>query len=132
MAIRVEELEPPREAQIYAFPAERARNSERARAARRRVAARRASVARRRAALAATVVVIAVMMLFAGGPASVSSADSARTPRKVTVQAGQTLWSLAERYAPRGVDPRAYVDAVLALNDLSGPPMAGAVIRLPR
>jgi hypothetical protein len=83
-------------------------------------------------ALGATVVVIAGMMLFAGGSGAVSSAGSAGAPRAITIHPGQTLWSVAGRYAPDGVDPRAYVDAVLALNHLSAPPAAGQRIRLPR
>lgn len=134
MAIRVEELleegvTPAREARIYHFPvAPRPTRAE----LRRRAIRRRRAVARRRAGLALVVVVMSVALLFAGGPASVSSADDRRGPRAVVVQPGQTLWSLAERYAGAGVDPRAYVDAILALNGLDGPPHAGVRIRLPR
>lgn len=126
MAIRVEELDqqplPFGGAQVYAFPT----HAVRARAS------RRAAVARRRMALGATVVIIAGMMLFAGGSGAVSSAGSAGAPRAITVHPGQTLWGIADRYAPDGVDPRAYVDAVLTLNHLSAPPVAGERIRLPR
>ena len=132
MAIRVDELEPYAGARVYAFPGQSRAGGPTTAARRRAAAARRASVARRRTALAATVVLIAVIMLFAGGPGAVSSAGSAHAPRAITIQSGQTLWSVAERYAPDGVDPRAYVDAVLALNHLAGPPVAGAVVRLPR
>jgi Tfp pilus assembly protein FimV len=127
MAIRVEELEPFGGARIYAFPEEATARGRRASAAR-----RRAAVTRRRAALGATVVVSAVMLLFAGGPGSVSAASTGHGPRTVSIRPGQTVWSLAARYAADGVDPRAYVDAVLVLNHLDGPPQAGAVIRLPR
>jgi Tfp pilus assembly protein FimV len=132
MAIRVEELqlEPAVGARVYAFPTDVARGRT---AARRRAArARRRAIARRRTALGATVVVIATMMLFAGGPAGVSTASSRHVPKAITIQSGQSLWSVAERYAPDGIDPRAYVDAVLALNHLSQPPPAGASLRLPR
>ena len=125
MAIRVEELDHPLSvggAQVYAFPT----HAVRARAR------RRAEVTRRRMALGITVVIISGMMLFAGGPASVSSAGSGGAPRAVTIRPGQTLWSVAARFAPDQVDPRAYVDAILALNHLSAPPVAGAVVRLPR
>jgi hypothetical protein len=70
------------------------------------------------------------MTLIGGGtaPASKSSA-----PRAVVVRPGQTLWDLADRYAPEGVDPRAYVDAVVQINHLEGrPPAAGERIRLPK
>lgn len=126
MAIRVEELGPgvSEDARIYSFPTRRGPAGR---------AARRRAVARRRAALGAAVVVISVMLLFAGGPRSVSAAGSrSGAPRAVSIRPGQTLWSLAERYAPRGIDPRAYVDAVLALNHLDAPPQAGARVRLPR
>jgi hypothetical protein len=48
------------------------------------------------------------------------------------MRSGQTLWDLAERYAPTSTDPRAYVDQVLELNHLSGVPAAGVRVRLPR
>ena len=131
MAIRVEELEAPIEdARIYRFPVEAVR-PHRAEL-RRRAIRRRRAVARRRAAVAAVIVVVSVVMLFAGGPSSVAPAAGRGAPRAVVVQPGQTLWSLAERYAGAGIDPRAYVDAILALNGLDGPPEAGARIRLPR
>jgi Tfp pilus assembly protein FimV len=132
MAIRVEELqvEPAVGARVYAFPARETQG----RTARTRAAARarRRAIARRRAALGATVVVIATTMLFAGGPGAVSTASSRHVPKAITIQPGETLWSVAGRYAPESVDPRAYVDAILALNHLSAPPPAGASIRLPR
>lgn len=131
MAIRVEELhelEAPVEATIYRFPVPRPSVAERRRAA----LLRRRAVGRRRAAAGLVIVAVSVVMLFAGGPASVAPAGSRKAPRAVVVQPGQTLWSLAERYAGPGVDPRAYVDAILAYNDLAGPPEAGVRIRLPR
>ena len=134
MAIRVEELReletPAREARIYRFPVEAVRPSRAE--LRRRAIRRRRALARRRLATAVVVVVASVGLLFAGGPAGVSTAGDRRTPRAVVVQPGDTLWALAERYAGDGIDPRAYVDAVLAVNGLDGPPPAGARIRLPR
>jgi hypothetical protein len=51
----------------------------------------------------------------------------------VVVEPGQTLWDLADRYAPEGMDLRAYVDAVVGLNDLDGrAPFAGERLRLPK
>jgi hypothetical protein len=75
---------------------------------------------------------MSVTLMFAGGPGAVSTAGSARTPRAIVVEPGQTLWSIAERYAGSGIDPRAYVDAILTLNGLEAPPDAGVRIRLPR
>ena len=146
MAIRVEELAGPRparetDARIYRFPVRPGdRPDERPRVAprpsraelRRAALRRRRAIARRRMLAALTVVVVSVVMLFAGGPSAVAPAGDHRTPRVVVVQPGQTLWALAERYAGDGIDPRAYVDAVLALNHLEGPPPAGARIKLPR
>ena len=130
MAIRVEELEAPFEARIYRFPVEAVRPTRAE--LRLRAIRRRRAVARRRGVTATAIVVMSVMLLFAGGPGSVSTAGDRRTPRAIVVQPGQTLWSLAERYAGDGIDPRAYVDAVLALNGLDSPPEAGARVRLPR
>ena len=130
MAIRVEELEAV-DARVYRFPVQRTRRPSRAQARRARILERRAT-ARRRAALGALVVVLSVTMLFAGGPGSVAPAGGRGTPRAVVVQPGQTLWSLAERYAGPGIDPRAYVDAILAVNGLDAPPQAGMRIKLPR
>jgi hypothetical protein len=42
------------------------------------------------------------------------------------------MWYLAGRYAQNGLDPRAYVDAVVKLNDLHEPPQPGERLRLPR
>ena len=145
MAIRVEELVEPPEARIYRFPVEIARfpveaarplevaRPCRSRASRRRAQLhRRRAIARRRAGLGAVVVALSTVMLFAGGPSSVAPAGHRGAPRAVVVQPGQTLWSLAERYAGPGIDPRAYVDSILVLNGLDAPPEAGVRIRLPR
>lgn len=74
-------------------------------------------------------VVIVVLTLLGGGTAPASKPGA---PRTVVVRSGQTLWGLAGRYAPEGFDARAYVDAVVAINDLSGPPVVGQRLRLPR
>jgi nucleoid-associated protein YgaU len=131
MAISVEELAaPPVEARIYRFPVEAVRPSRAE--LRRRALRRRKALRRRRMGVAAVIVTTSIALMFAGGPASVSTAGARKTPRAVVVQPGQTLWSLAARHAGDGVDPRAYVDAILALNGLGSPPEAGARIRLPR
>ena len=99
----------------------------RARARRRQMVARRRRAA---LALAGLVVVIATLMGEGGGGSAVASKDAA--PRSVVLQPGATVWELAEKWAPPSVDPRAYVDAVMALNRLDGPPAVGQRIRLPR
>ena len=49
----------------------------------------------------------------------------------VVVQAGDTLWSIASEAAP-GEDTRAVVDAIMAVNDLSGVGLVpGQVLQLP-
>lgn len=118
MAIRKEDLE-RREARIYRFPSGPVRA---------RVRRRRMLVRRRRTGLALVAVVVVVATLFGGG-SSVASRPEA--PAAVTIRAGDTLWELAGRYAPPGIDRRAYVDAVVALNGLSGAPRAGQRLRLP-
>jgi hypothetical protein len=45
---------------------------------------------------------------------------------------GETLWDVAERFAPPGIDRRAYVDAVVELNGVEGSVAAGQRVRLPR
>jgi LysM domain len=76
-------------------------------------------------------VVLAVVTatLLAGGTAPASRPGA---PRAVVVHSGDTLWGIAERYAPDGIDKRAYVDALADLNELSGVPRAGQRIVLPR
>jgi hypothetical protein len=118
MALRREELQTRGDATVYSFPTARVR------------ARAKAQVRRRRAGLAVVALSVIAMTLMGGGaaPASKSSA-----PRAVVVRPGQTLWDLADRYAPEGVDPRAYVDTVIQINHLEGgPPAAGERIRLPK
>lgn len=70
------------------------------------------------AAVGATLVWIAA--LSAPSPAaSGGSAPAGPVPAVVTVEAGDTLWSIAGRVAP-GTDPRAEVEHLRQLNDLSG------------
>lgn len=120
MAVRREELCERPGARVYVFPGATQR---------RRVRRLRMRARRRRAALAAVAVAVVLMSLLGGGS---SVASRPGTPRAVTVTAGGTLWDLARRYAPAGVDRRAYVDAVIELNGLDGMPRAGEMLRLPR
>jgi hypothetical protein len=48
------------------------------------------------------------------------------------IRSGDTLWEVAERYAPPSVDPRAYVNAIEDLNGLVGAPEVGTKLKLPR
>lgn len=117
MAVRKEDLIEG-SAVVYAFPPIRARR------------ARRQEILRRRLALTAVGVVVAAAGLFATGPNGVAPAR-AQGPRAVRVEAGETLWMLAERHAPPGTDTRAYLDAILELNGVSALVEPGTRIRLP-
>lgn len=124
MAIRQEELYPAQQAILYRFPPQRTA----AMAARRK----RIEVRRRRAAAAGLLLVLICAFLLATGPGGSAPASRADAPRAVVIRPGDTLWGLAERYAPAGVDLRAYVDALEELNGLQGGPAAGMRLRLPK
>lgn len=121
MAVRREDFK-AENAVIYAFPLARVELSRRA--ARRR--------ARRRRTVGVATVVVALGLLL-GGPGGSAAADGPRrAPRAIVVQRGDTLWAIAERYAPEDADPRAYVGALIALNALDGGLIAGERLELPR
>lgn len=76
--------------------------------------------------------------LLAGGftlghaPSEASGRMHPLQPRTVTVQAGDTLWTVAERVAPH-VDPRLVVAQIQSLNHLRGPQLlAGMQLIVPR
>lgn len=119
MAVRSEELIYQRDAVVYRFPSARRR--------------RRAQieVRRRRAALAAVGLVVVIAGLFASGPEG-SAPAAPRTGRTaVVLHEGETLWDLAARHAPAGMDVRTYIDAILEQNELATLPEAGTRLRLP-
>lgn len=126
MAIRKEDLWAD-EAVVYRFPVERVRPS------RARIIARRhrAQVRRRRLGLGIVALSIIGLTLAGGGVGGDASAGQ-RTRHSIVVHAGQTLWDIAERHAPAGVDPRAYVDALDQANHLDGAgPAVGTHLELP-
>lgn len=124
MAIRQEDLFSERGAVVLRFPTRRVRSA----------AARRARMQarRRRTATIAVALGLIVLFLLATGPSGSSTASAPGAPKAVTVHQGDTLWSLAEAYAPEGMDPRAYVDVLTDLNDLDGGLAVGMRIKLPR
>jgi LysM repeat protein len=85
-------------------------------------------------AVAAAVAVLAiglVLLARASAPAGPASAGSAArpVPDTVTVQAGDTLWSLASRLAPQR-DPQAEIADLQRLNRLTGVALVpGQVLR---
>jgi LysM domain len=122
MAVRREELYTP-DAVVVDFPLRIARA--RARRAERRLASRR---------LAAVILGVGLTLGVVGASAAGlggAVASRAGAPSAVTVQPGETLWGLAERYASPGTDPRAFVDEVTELNGLEGVLQAGARLKLP-
>lgn len=75
-------------------------------------------------------------VVLASGLAHQAAAGAAGSPQPVAlhryvVRAGDTLWSIAERIAPEGADPRPMIDEIEARNDLSGPLVPGQVLRVP-
>ncbi len=124
MAIRREDLVAERDAVILRFP----NRLLEARLARRR----RMQVRRRRTVLVATALALVALFLLATGPSGSAPASDPGAPKAITIHAGDTLWSVAEAYAPEGMDLRVYVDAVEELNDLEGGLQTGMRLKLPR
>jgi nucleoid-associated protein YgaU len=82
-------------------------------------------------AVAAAVAVLAIgLVLFARASApSAPSSTAHHVPDTVTVQAGDTLWSIASRLAPQR-DPRAEIADLQQLNRLGGAALVpGQVLR---
>lgn len=63
-------------------------------------------------------VVVAVAFALNGGMATASTGLSTTPVETVTVEAGQSLWQLAEEIAPEA-DPRDVIDEVVSFNQLS-------------
>lgn len=121
MAIRQEDLL-IQEAIVYRFPTEALR-------ARR---ARAVMVARRRRSVAVAALLVAGALLVTGGPAGRADSPRPQAPGAVTVVPGDTLWGVAERFAPEGRDLRAYVAELSELNGLDGALRPGTGLKLPR
>ena len=127
MALRQEDLQAQgRDAVVYRFPVERSEAAQ----IRRGIAVRRAARRRHRAGLAVVAIAVVAMTLLGGGQEAVAPA-APEGRRVAVVQPGDTLWDLAERHAPEGMDPRVYVDFLVRANDIGPVLQAGAKIRLP-
>lgn len=79
----------------------------------------------------APLVVGAFFLSLNGGGATASLDDANVSFAYVTVEAGQSLWQLAESIAP-GADPREVIDAIVSFNNLpSADVYAGQEIAIP-
>lgn len=86
---------------------------------------------RGRTVLALMVLMLAVLAVLSAAPAS-QAADPAGPAPSVVVRSGDTLWSIAARYAPGGA-PFATIDEIRRLNGLTGYTIpAGMRLILPR
>ena len=92
----------------------------------------RAQIRRRRLGVLLSALIVVALVWASTRPRTYVAGSRPGAPRAVVVAEGQTLWDLAERFAPLGVDPRDYSDAVAELNDLEGTIQAGQRLRLPR
>lgn len=128
MALRQEDLDSTGGwgAVVYRFPTERAEAAQIRAGIRRRQAARR----RHRAGLAAVALAVVGLTIFGGGQEATAPA-APQGKQIATVQPGDTLWDIAERHAPEGMDPRAYVDFLVRANDIGAVLQPGMKLRLP-
>jgi hypothetical protein len=124
MALRSEELGFGPDAAVLAFPTALVRARARRRA--------RVLMIRRRVVSLSVVMVVMAGVLLSGGVGNSTPTSIPGAPHRVTIRAGTTLWDVAERYAPATIDPRVYVDALIELNELSGPLPVGTRLKLPR
>ena len=127
MALRQEDLElHASEAVVYRFPTERAETASIRAGIRRRQAARR----RHRAGLAAVALAVVGLTIFGGGQEAIAPAAQ-QTKQTAIVQPGDTLWDIAERHAPQGMDPQVYVDFLVRANDIGAVLQPGMKLHLP-
>jgi hypothetical protein len=81
--------------------------------------------------LAAIPVVITAMVFALNGGGAVATSGDGQPLETITVQSGESLWSLAEDIAP-DVDPRDFISDVLAVNATAGAGLeAGSQLAIP-
>ena len=80
--------------------------------------------------LAAIPVVIAAMMFALNGGGAIATSGAGHPLEQIVVLPGETLWQLAEDYAP-DADPRDFIADVESLNSLGGGLQAGQVLDIP-
>jgi hypothetical protein len=78
-------------------------------------------------------VLLAAFLIPLGAHAAAGAAGGARpaSARIYVVRSGDTLWSIGQRLAGPGADPRPYVDEVVSLNHLGSYIVPGERLRLP-
>jgi hypothetical protein len=82
-------------------------------------------------ALIATPLVVIAMVIALNGGGAVATGDASTVELEhATVMPGQTMWELAEEYAPNA-DPRDFIADVYSLNNLGGSLQAGQDIAIP-
>lgn len=80
--------------------------------------------------VALPIAAVAMFGVLNGGGAIATSEGSAVPLEQLTVQPGQSLWQLAEEYAP-GVDPREFIAEVESLNSITTTIEPGQVLDIP-
>lgn len=123
MALRKEDLYEAPEAVVLDFPVRIAR----ARAAR----ARRARLERKLASWTVALGLSAAVITGTALAGSPTVASRTAAPQTVVVEAGETLFDIASRYAAEGSDLEAYAAEMAELNGVQGVAPPGTELRLP-
>ncbi|MGV8883967.1 MAG: hypothetical protein ACOH1T_00065 [Microbacteriaceae bacterium] len=80
--------------------------------------------------LAAIPVVIAAMVFALNGGGAIATSDGGQPLEQIVVLPGDSLWQLAEEYAP-DADPRDFIADVESLNAIGAGLRAGQVLDIP-
>jgi Tfp pilus assembly protein FimV len=80
----------------------------------------RAAAWRRRAGAVLALVLLAFLLTVAVGAVTADAELADPVAGTVTIGPGETLWEVAGATAPEGVDVRAQLDAIVALNGFDG------------